>query len=56
MTPKDERLQRSIEIVRLEVYSSGSPKERRAAMDRLRILADQQSAEARRLDTESDND
>ena len=45
MTPKDRRLERSIQIASLEAYASQSPEERRTAWERMRSLIAQRSPE-----------
>ncbi len=45
MTPKDRRLERSIQIASLEAYASQSPEERRTAWERLKRLIAQRSPE-----------
>jgi len=45
MTPKDRRLERSIQIASLEAYASQSPEERRTAWERMRNLIAQRSPE-----------
>ena len=45
MTPKDERLERSIEIASLEFHCSKTSDERRTAWERLRSLIAQRSPE-----------
>lgn len=49
MTPKERRLERSIEIAKLEVYAAQTPEESRAALDKLRNLKDQRSPEILRM-------
>ena len=62
MTPKDRRLERSIQIASLEAYASQSPEERRTAWERLKRLIAQRSPEVkreiakRRLDESEDAD
>ena len=63
MTPKDQRLERSIQIASLEAYAAKSPEDRRKAHERLRFLVAARSPEVkreiakRRLDeSEPDND
>lgn len=38
MTPQDKRLERQIDICALELHGARTPKESRAALDRLRLL------------------
>ena len=45
MTPRDERLEVSIQIASLEAYASQSPEERRTAWERLKRLIAQRSPE-----------
>ena len=45
MTPKDRRLERSIQIASLEAYSAQTPEERRTAWERLKRLIAQRSPE-----------
>ena len=45
MTPKDRRLERSIQIASLEAYAAQSPEERRTAWERLKRLIAQRSPE-----------
>jgi len=45
MTPKDQRLERSIEVASLEFHCSQSPEERRTAWERLKRLIAQRSPE-----------
>lgn len=45
MTPKDQRLERSIQIASLEAYAAQSPEERRTAWERMRRLIAQRSPE-----------
>ena len=63
MTPKDRRLERSIQIASLEAYSAQTPEDRRKANERLKSLVAARSPEVkreiakRRLDeSEPDND
>lgn len=62
MTPKDIRLERSIQIASLETYSAQTPEDRRKASERLKSLVAARSPEVkreiaqRRLESESDND
>ena len=47
MTPKDQRLERSIEVASLEFHCSQSPEERRTAWERLkRLIAQMEPAYA----------
>lgn len=43
MTPKDRRLERSIEVASLEFHCAKSPEERRTAWERLKRLIAQRS-------------
>ena len=45
MTPKDRRLERSIQIASLEAYAAQTPEERRTAWERLKRLIAQRSPE-----------
>lgn len=45
MTPKDLRLERSIQIASLEAYAAQSPEERRTAWERMKSLIAQRSPE-----------
>jgi len=45
MTPKDHRLERSIEIAQFSVYAAKTPDESRHALDWLKRLIDQRSPE-----------
>ena len=45
MTPKDRRLERSIEVASLEFHCAQSPEERRTAWERMRSLIAQRSPE-----------
>ena len=45
MTPKDQRLERSIEIASLEFHCAQTPDERRTAWERMRRLIAQRSPE-----------
>ena len=45
MTPKDQRLERSIQIASLEAYAAQSAEERRTAWERLKLLIAQRSPE-----------
>lgn len=45
MTPRDRRLERSIEIAGLECHCAQSPEERRKAWERMRQLIAQRSPE-----------
>ena len=45
MTPKDQRLERSIEIASLEMHCAQTPDERRTAWERMRRLIAQRSPE-----------
>ena len=45
MTPKDQRLERSIEVASLEFHCAQSPEERRTAWERLKRLIAQRSPE-----------
>jgi len=45
MTPKDHRLERSIEIAQFSVYAAKTPEESRHALDWLKRLIDQRSPE-----------
>jgi len=45
MTPKDQRLERSIEIASLEMHCAQTPDERRTAWERMRSLISQRSPE-----------
>jgi len=45
MTPKDQRLERSIQIASLEAYAAQTPEERRTAWERMRSLISQRSPE-----------
>jgi len=45
MTPKDKRLERSIQIASLEAYAAQTPEERRTAWERMRSLIAQRSPE-----------
>ena len=45
MTPKDRRLERSIQIASLEAYAAQTPEERRTAWERMRSLIAQRSPE-----------
>lgn len=63
MTPKDIRLERSIQIASLEAYSEQTPEDRRKASERLKSLVTARSPEVKReiakrqLDeSEPDND
>ena len=45
MTPKDQRLERSIEVASLEFHCAQTPDERRTAWERMRSLISQRSPE-----------
>ena len=45
MTPKDQRLERSIEVASLEFHCAQTPDERRTAWERMRSLIAQRSPE-----------
>ena len=45
MTPKDQRLERSISIASMEAYAAKTPEERRTAWERMRSLIAQRSPE-----------
>jgi len=45
MTPKDRRLERSIEVASLEFHCAQTPEERRTAWERMRSLISQRSPE-----------
>lgn len=45
MTPKDRRLERSIEVASLEFHFAQTPEERRTAWERMRSLISQRSPE-----------
>ena len=48
MTPKDQRLERSIEVASLEFHCAQTPDERRTAWERMRSLIAQRSPERAR--------
>ena len=45
MTPKDRRLERSIEVASIEFHCAKAPEERRSAWERMRRLIAQRSPE-----------
>ena len=45
MTPKDQRLERSIEVASLEFHCAQTSEERRTAWERMRSLISQRSPE-----------
>jgi len=50
MTPKDRRLERSIQIASLEAYASQSPEERRTAWERMRLIAQRSPERVREME------